>query len=95
MTLTMTIEEDRTRRRLALSDRMHGPAPDRYRAIAEWWRISAEESMTPEQHLAYADNQERLAADMEARPRHYKIKPLGKTDWEWSGLAQAAAQERA
>lgn len=81
----LTVEDERRQRSLALYPRTHGPAgPDRYRAIAEWWRISAEESRVPEEHLLYADNQDRLADDMERRPEHYRRKPIDKTDYQWS-----------
>lgn len=82
----LTKHEDRRRRQLALVPRLHGPAPDRYRAAAEWWRIEAEESANPSAALSYADGQERLADDMERRPGHYRVKPGDKTDWQWSGL---------
>jgi len=83
----LTVEEDRLRRRLALYERCHGPDPDCYRAIAEWWAICSEESADPATSLRHADNHNRLATNIEVRPRHYKLKPFGKTDWEWSGLS--------
>lgn len=69
---------------LALSIRMHGPAPDRYRACARWWKIHAEESAIPDQCLEFAKAQDFIAADMERRPNHYLLKPSNKTDWQWS-----------
>lgn len=84
MTEALTIEDDRRQKMLALSPRMHGPAPDRYRAAAEWWRLHAEESATPEECRRYADGQDAIAADMDNRPNHYLLKPTNKTDWQWS-----------
>lgn len=85
MVQTLTVEEERRRKRLALDERARQPScPDKYRAIAEWWRLHAEETAVPEQSLEYADNQDRLAADMEQRPSHYRRKHLDKTDYEWS-----------
>lgn len=86
MAVPLTVEEDRTRRQLALYERNRGAAPDCYRAIAEWWRIEGERSANPKECLLCADNMERLAADMEARPDHYAGKPESATDWQWSGL---------
>jgi hypothetical protein len=87
----LTAKEDRQRRRIALYPRTHGLAPDCYRAIAELCLIEAEESRNPGVHLAVADNQRRLADDIEARPKHYKMKPPWKTDWQWSGLSLTPA----
>ena len=67
--------------------RKAGSAPERYRWIAVWWRLSALESMTPGKHRKYARSQMALAADMERRPHHYAAKPAGMTDWLHSGLA--------
>ena len=67
--------------------RKAGSAPERYRWIAVWWRLSALESMTPDKHRKYARSQMALAADMERRPHHYAAKPAGMTDWLHSGLA--------
>lgn len=83
----LTVEEDRRRRMLTLYPRAHGPAgPDRYRAIAEWWRLHAEETAIPEECFRYAEGQDRLAADMEARPTHYRAKLAGQTYWQCSEL---------
>lgn len=63
---TLSIEENRRQRQAALYPRTHGPeCADRYRAIAEWWRIAAEESANPAECLRYAANQERLAGHLE------------------------------
>lgn len=79
----LTIEEDRRCRRLALSARMHQPpCSDMFRASAEWWRISAEESAIPEEHLTFADNQDALANDMEANPMRYAVLIPGETHWQ-------------
>jgi hypothetical protein len=80
----LTVEEDRRRRMVALSPRLRGPAPDCYRASAEWWRIHAEETAVPERCHEYANNQDAIADDMERRPNHYLLKPSGKTDFQWS-----------
>ncbi|WP_313350174.1 hypothetical protein [Paracoccus sp. (in: a-proteobacteria)] len=55
-------------------------APEHYRWIAVWWRLSALESQIPEQYREYARGQMALTADMERRPQHYKTKPAGQTD---------------
>ena len=81
---TLTLGDDRRRKMAALYPLTHGPAPERYRAIAIWWRLHAEESLIPSQALEYAENQERLYRDMLARPIHYRIKPNDITDYEWS-----------
>ncbi|QRZ12154.1 hypothetical protein JWJ88_05765 [Paracoccus methylovorus] len=62
-------------------ERKAASAPERYRWIAVWWRLSALESQFPKQHRQYARGQMALAADIERRPQHYKTKPAGKTDW--------------
>ena len=80
----LTVEEDWSLRQIALYEQCRGPAPGRYRAIAEWWRIEAERSADPSTCLMYAENQDSLAADIEARPEHYVSKPIEKTDFEWS-----------
>jgi hypothetical protein len=69
---------------VALYSRTHGPAPDKYRAIARWWRLHAEESANPSECLGYADNQDRLYRDMLDRPNHYKAKPIELSDFQWS-----------
>lgn len=80
-----TVEEARLRKRAALYHRTHQPdCPDKFRAIAEWWRLSAEESAAPERDLAYAAGQDAIADDMERRPGHYRAKPLDKTAFQWS-----------
>ncbi|UFS67766.1 hypothetical protein LO749_16880 [Paracoccus denitrificans] len=81
LTIREAMIEAADRRRKARS------APERYRWIAVWWRLSALESMIPERHRQYARNQMALAADMERRPWHYASKPAGMTDWLRSGLA--------
>lgn len=78
--------EERRRKMVALYPQTHGLAPDCYRAIAEWWRLHAEESATPDQALEYADNQDRLYADMLRRPQHYKIKPPHMSNFQWSQI---------
>jgi hypothetical protein len=65
------------------------PAPERYLWIAVWHHLQARESADPATWLRYAKNQLRLAKDMAARPRHYAVKPSGKTDWQWSELDPA------
>lgn len=82
-----TVEGARHRKMAALYQRAHQTdCPDKFRAIAEWWRLSAEESATPEVLLQYADNQDVLADDMERRPGHYRIKPVEQTCWQWFRL---------
>jgi len=84
----LTKTEDRRRRQAAGRDRRHqADCPDKFRAIAEWWRIEAEDSASPEQCLTYAVNQEAIAADMEVRPRHHSRKPLDVTRYQWSRRA--------
>lgn len=69
----------------ALYPRTHGPeCADKYRAIAEWWVLSAETSMIPEEHIRCAYAQWAIATDMEARPLHHRIKPLEYTRYQWS-----------
>jgi hypothetical protein len=78
-----TIEEDRLQRRLALSSRMNqNPCADKFRAIAEWWRIHAEESANPDEALGYAKSQDALASDMEAHPGRYAVLMPGETHWQ-------------
>lgn len=49
----------------ALHPRTHGQdCADRYRAIAEWWRLHAEESINPAKCLQYALNQDTIADSM-------------------------------
>lgn len=78
----LTRSEERRRKMAALYPRTRGPAPERYRAIARWWRLHSEETADPAECLRYADNQDRLYRDMLERPRHYRAKPMGRTDWE-------------
>lgn len=80
----LTKKEGRRRKMVALYPRTHGPAPEKYRGIARWWRLQAEESADPAECLRYADNQDRLYADMLARPHHYSRKPTDLTDFQWS-----------
>lgn len=80
-----TVEEARRRKRAALYHRTHQPdCPDKFRAIAEWWRLSAEESAVPERDLAYAAAQGAIADDMERRPGHHRNKPADVTRYHWS-----------
>lgn len=74
----------RRARMIELGFLAHSKPPGRYRAIAEWWRLSAKESAIPEEYLAYAEGQDRLAVDMELRPGHYARKPSNHTDFQWS-----------
>lgn len=80
----LTKTEQRRRKMVALYARTHGPPPERYRAIARWWRLHAEESLNPQECLMYAANQYWLYADMLSRPSHYKSKPIGLSDFQWS-----------
>jgi hypothetical protein len=80
----LTKEQERRRKMVALYPRTHGPAPDRYRASARWWRLHAEESANPKECLGFADNQDRLYSDMLERPNHYKTKPIDLSDFQWS-----------
>lgn len=80
----LTKAEARRARMRELGRLFFAPAPERYRASAEWWRLYAEETAVPEECLAYAENQDRLAADMESRPEHYARKPADCTDFQWS-----------
>jgi len=62
----LTVEEATIQQMAALYPRTHGRAgPDRYRAIAEWWRLHATTSANPEESIRYAENQDRLAAELE------------------------------
>ena len=80
---SLTVEEDRLRRRLALHARMNqNPCADKFRAIAEWWRIHAEESANPDEALGYAKSQDALASDMEAHPGRYAVLIPGETHWQ-------------
>lgn len=63
------------------------PAPERYLWVAVWWRLHARESKNASECRQFANNQLRLFKDMIARPEHYRNQPLGKTDWERSGLS--------
>lgn len=58
--------------------------PERYRWQSVWWRLHARETRNPSECLRFALNLMRLAADMTARPSHYRVKPFGMTDCEWS-----------
>lgn len=70
---------------VALYPRTHGPeCADKYRAIATWWRLHARESADPETCLLYSRNQWKIAADMDARPKHHERKPDDFTRWEWT-----------
>ena len=80
----LSVEEELRRKMVALYPRTNGPAPERYRAIARWWMLHAEESRNPSECLGYADNQDRLYADMLRRPKHYALKPIGISDFQWS-----------
>lgn len=81
----LTRDEARRQAMVALYPRTHGPErADKYRAIADWWRLYAEESMTPDVCLGYAANQDAIATDMEARPGHYYRKPADVTVFQWS-----------
>lgn len=54
----LTKPDDRRARQVEIYERTHGPEPDCYLAQAEWWRIDAEESATPDASLQYAKNLE-------------------------------------
>ena len=82
----LTESEERRRRMMALYSRTHGPAPDKYRAIARWWRLAAQESRNPNELMQYAENQDALYADMLRRPGHYLSKPMDMTDYQWSQM---------
>lgn len=85
MPQALTKEEERRRKMVALYPRAHGPdVADRCRAIAEWWRLHAETSANPSEPTQWADNQDRIADDMEARPGHHRCRPLDITRYEWS-----------
>lgn len=68
------------------------PPPERYLWCAVWWHLYSRETKVPAQCIGYAKNQLRLARDMAARPDHFKRKPLGTTDFEWSQIAPAQQQ---
>lgn len=89
----LTKDEARRARMRELAVLCSGPAPERYRAAAELWRLHAEESAAPEECLAFANNQDRLATDMESRPAYYARKPADKTDWEWSQKSASGAKD--
>lgn len=63
------------------------PVPERYLWVAVWWHMHAKETMMPDECLGYARGQLRLARDMRERPEHFRSKPAGKSDWEWSKVA--------
>lgn len=89
----LSVPNDIRSKQVSLFNRVHGPAPDCYQAIAEWWRLEAMISKNPALCHWYADNQYRLAIDMEARPDHYKIKPENMTDWQWSALTPSKMED--
>ena len=71
----------------ALYPRTHGPeCADRYRAIAEWWRLYAQTTANPDECFRYATAQDAIADDMEKRPDHHQRRLLGKSAYEWSRL---------
>jgi hypothetical protein len=79
-----TAVEERRRKMAALHDRIAQPVcSDQCRASAEWWRLHAEESAIPDQCHKYAAAMDRLADDMDARPRHYQRPHPNHTAWEW------------
>lgn len=83
--IALTKEEERRHKMVALIPRTHGPdIADKYRAIAEWWRLQAEESRDPDICFQYAENQDRIALDMESRPAHHAHKPADLTRYQWS-----------
>lgn len=52
----------------SLYHRTHGPeCADKYRAIAEWWRLYAQTTKVPDECLRYAAAQDAIADGMEAR----------------------------
>jgi hypothetical protein len=63
MTATPTTKAEALNARMrALYARTRGPeCADKYLAIAEWWRLQAEESANPAECLRYAENQEAKA----------------------------------
>lgn len=66
--LPITETEARIAEMHALYSRTHGPeCADKYRAIAEWWTLQAEESANPAECLRYAANQRAIAERMEPR----------------------------
>ncbi len=69
----------------ALYLRTHQPdCADKFRAVAKWWRLHARMSASPEEAMRHSANQDALADDMEARPRHYAAKPVGYSCYQWS-----------
>lgn len=55
------ITDQRRAQMAALYPRTHGPeCADKYRAIAEWWKLRAEESANPSECLQYAANQDAI-----------------------------------
>lgn len=80
----LTRDEERRRKQMALYSRLHGPdVADKYRAKAEWWRLEGEVSARSDECYWYAENQDRIADDMEARPAHHSRKPLDVTRYQW------------
>jgi len=75
--------EARRARMNALGEKARFPGPQGYRAVAEWLRLHAEESAMSQESLEQAENQERLADDMEVNPATYMSKPQNMTDWQW------------
>lgn len=66
--LPLTEQDAHIARMVALYPLTHGPeCADKYRAIAEWWRLHATMSANPAECLRYADNQDRIASEW--RPR--------------------------
>lgn len=50
-----------------LYPRTHGPeCADKYRAIAEWWRLFAQTTKAPDECHRYADAQDAIADRMES-----------------------------
>jgi hypothetical protein len=53
----------------ALYPRTHGlECADKYRAIAEWWRLHSRESASPAEPLAWAANMDERARFLERAP---------------------------
>jgi hypothetical protein len=52
-----------------------------------WWRAESNRGYpsTPASRR-YSRNLLRLFRDMLGNPEHYRRKPAGTTDWQWSGL---------
>lgn len=67
--------------------------PDSYYWSAVWWRLSAKESKNPAEQISYSRAQMALYKDMLQRPRHYAdtLRPVGMSDWLWSGLATSGS----